>query len=120
MMNYKQFEIYQVNLNPTVGSEQRGIRPCVFIQSNIVSHLGHTTLVIPFTSKKTDKLYPYEVLVSASKDNGLSVDSKLKCNHIRVIDKQRVKEKIGILESKYWDQIFVALEAILDRWGNFR
>ncbi len=51
-MNIFQFEIWQLDLSPSKGSEQNGIRPCIILQTNAVSDFGFTTIVAPFTSKK--------------------------------------------------------------------
>lgn len=119
-MNCTQFDIYDVNLNPTQGSEQKGIRPCVILQTNAVSDLGRTTLIAPLTSRKLEKVYPYEVLVPATTQNGLKQKSKAKLDQIRVIDKTRVQAKRGTLEKEYTQSILSAMDIIFDREGDFR
>jgi mRNA interferase MazF len=118
--NPKQFEIYQVNLNPVKGSEQKGLRPCLILQTNAVSDVGRTTVIAPITSKKMDKIYPYEVGVDTSKDNGLKSNSKIKLDQIRVIDKSRIGKKLGALEPDYHNSVFGAIDILLDRLGDFR
>ena len=107
-MNYKQFDIYNIDLNPTKGSEQRGNRPCLILQTNAVSHLGRTTLIAPFTTKKIKNIYPYEVEIIPSIINNLTEISKVKLDQIRVIDKTRIQEKMGTLEEAYHNNIFEA------------
>lgn len=36
-MKTKQFSIHLVNLDPVSGSEQRGVRPCLVLQTNAVA-----------------------------------------------------------------------------------
>jgi len=120
MKKILQFEIWQVNLNPTKGSEQRGIRPCVILQTNAVSNYGLTTIIAPLTGKKISNIYPYEVLIKSTKQNNLKEASKIKFDQIRVIDKQRLIKKIGSLEQKYIEESLLAIEVIHDLKGDFR
>ena len=120
-MNYKQFEIYNVNLNPTKWSEQSWIRPCIILQTNAVSDIWKTTIIAIFTTKKIDKIYPYEVLIKKNNINWLITSSKLKLDQIRVVDKTRINKKIWIIKNKedIW-KIIWALDIILDISWNFR
>ncbi len=34
---HKRFDIVLVNLNPTKGHEQQGLRPCIVLQNDLVS-----------------------------------------------------------------------------------
>lgn len=118
--NFRQFEIYRVNLNPVKGSEQKGLRPCLILQTNAVSDVGRTTVIAPLSSKKTEKVYPYEVLIESSKANGLTIESKIKLDQIRVIDKARIGKRLGKLEAEYHSLVFGAIDIMLDRLGDFR
>ncbi|GEM_PF-291988 len=115
-----QFEIWQVRLDPTQGSEQAGKRPCVILQTNVVNHLGNTILIAPVTSQKLDRSYSHHIVLAPSEKNGLSVLSKMKCDQVRVIDKTRLVKKMGIIEKIYYEKIFNALEIIFDFRGDFR
>lgn len=109
-----QFEIWQTNLNPTKGSEQKGIRPCLIMQTNASGKKAQTTIVAPFSSKKLENIYPFEIKISSSKKNGLQKTSKLKCEQIRVIDRNRLMKKLGDLEKNYYENVFKALKVIFD------
>ena len=113
-MNISQFDIWKVDLNPTIGSEQKGIRPCVILQTNAVSDYGLTTIIAPLTSKKTDKIYAFEVKVKPSAKNGLKELSKIKFDQVRVISKQRLIKKLGKIEEKDFFEILKALKIIFD------
>ena len=115
-----QFEIWQVNLNPTKGSEQQGIRPCLILQTNAAGDYGRTTLIAPITSKKTDIIYPFEIKIAESDSNRLPELSKVKFDQIGVIDKSRLVKKIGVMEKKYWATTLSAINVIFDLDGNFR
>ena len=113
-MNIHQFDIWRVDLNPTIGSEQKGRRPCVVLQTNAVSNYGLTTIIGPITSKKIDKIYPFEIKIKPSNKNGLKEFSKIKFDQVRVIDKKRLIKKIGIIEEKYFMEILKSLKIIFD------
>ncbi|MBU0706290.1 type II toxin-antitoxin system PemK/MazF family toxin [Patescibacteria group bacterium] len=120
MKRIKQFEIYQVNLEPRKGSEQVGKRPCVVLQTNAVGHIAQVFLVAPLTSKQLEKVYPYQVLVNRSKSNGLKCDSKIKFEQLRIIDRVRIGKKLGQLEIDYQPAVFQAIDVMIDRFGDFR
>ena len=44
--------IFYANLDPTVGSEQKGIRPVVIIQNDTGNKFSPTTIIAPVTTKK--------------------------------------------------------------------
>lgn len=120
-MNIKQFDIVMVNLNPTKGSEQSWVRPCIILQSNTVSDYWKTTIIAVLTSKKIDKIYPFEVFIEKWIQNWLSLDSKIKLDQIKVIDKTRVINKIwDISNNEIIKQIYSSLDNILDRQWYFR
>jgi len=116
----KQFDIVLVDLKPTRGSEQKGdSRPCVILQTNASQNYGKTTIIVPITSN-TNKVYPFEVLLHPSKRNGITKKSKIKCDQIRVIDKKRIKRKIGKLDEKDVSSLDEAISVIFDLERNFR
>ncbi|MCG2701137.1 type II toxin-antitoxin system PemK/MazF family toxin [Candidatus Parcubacteria bacterium] len=113
-MNISQFDVWQVDLNPTIGSEQKGRRPCVVLQTNAVSNYGLTTIIAPLTSKKVDKIYSFETEIKPSNKNGLKELSKIKLDQVRVIDKRRLIKKLGEIEEKDFIEILKALKIIFD------
>ncbi len=86
-------EIYLVCLDLTIGSEINKTRPAIIISNNINNQVAQTVTIIPITSS-TGKIYPFEVFLSPH-ENGLSKNSKAKCNQIRTIDKRRLLKVIG-------------------------
>lgn len=116
----RQFEIYNVDLGITKGSEQRGIRPCLILQTNVVAHVAPTIMIAPLTSKRINKIYPYEVFIEGDKLNGLKVNSKIMIDQMRVIDKSRIKNRIGSLKPYYHSPVFGAMDILFDRLGDFR
>ncbi len=66
----EQFDIYWVNLNPTVGAEMQKIRPCVVVSPDELNQHLSTVVVIPITS--TIHNYPYRVACQVNLTRGLS------------------------------------------------
>lgn len=92
----KQWQIYFLNLNPVIGSEQGGTRPGIVVSSDLCNGLNQITIV-PITSYKGyEKIYPNEVLLK--KDiSGLPRDSILLAHQIRSVDKQRLVNYVSTI-----------------------
>jgi len=118
MMPLKQFDVLLVNFSPTKGSEQRGTRPCVVLESDGFKDRGSITLVCPLTSN-LKKLYSFEAKIEPSKLNGLSESSKLMLRQLRVIDQNRIYKHLGSLEPKYHGSILSSLNILFDLNGDF-
>ena len=89
----KRFEVYWVDLNPTLGSEINKIRPAVIISPDCVHNNLRTVIIAPLTS--TIKEYPTRVeLFFKGKNASIALDQ------LRCIDKQRLKGKMGKLQVK--------------------
>ncbi len=104
MTDVKRGEIWQVNLDPTIGHEIKKTRPALIIQNDIGNKYSPITIIAPLTSQKTQKVYPVEVLIRIR-----DVDAKVLLNHIRAIDKERLVKKIGSISK---EQLFQVGEAI--------
>lgn len=86
-------EIYLIDLSNQVGSEQSGIRPAVIVQNEIGNQYSPTTIVCPLTSKKKNMSATHVSLTP--EDAGVVQDSVVLCEQVRVIDKARIKKKLG-------------------------
>lgn len=85
-------EIYLVDLNFNVGSEQSGIRPALIVQNEIGNSNSPTTIICPLTSKEKAAIATH---VSLTPEDGVAKESIVLCEQVRVIDKQRIKKKLG-------------------------
>jgi mRNA interferase MazF len=88
--------VYIVNCDPLVGSEIAKTRPAVVIQNDISNRYSAVTIVAAISSQITNPPYPNEVLVRAP-EGGLKVDSSVRLNQIRTVDKQRLRKHVGKL-----------------------
>ncbi len=104
----KRFDVYLVNLDPTVGSEIKKTRPCVVISPDEMNRNIRTVIIAPMTS--APKEYPTRVSCTFQKKKGQIV-----LDQLRTIDKARLIKKLGTIESK--DQLEVI--SILQRLFAF-
>lgn len=91
---YRRGDIYYVDLNPVIGSEQGGSRPVVVIQNNSGNRHAPTLIVAMITSKTSKNGHlPTHYLL---KENpALDEPSVVLLEQLRTIDKRRVREYLG-------------------------
>jgi len=87
-MDYNQYDIVIVNLNPTVGSQIQKTRPCLIISPNEMNFSN--IIIAPMTS--TNKDYPTRVKIQS--------DSYVVLDQIRTISIQRVINKTNMKLTK--------------------
>lgn len=93
MMIAQQYEVFIVNLDPTVGSEIKKTRPCVIISPDEMNKYLDTVVIAPITSQS--KSYPSRVLIKLEgNENWFVIDQ------IRTIDKSRLTKRISKLNQK--------------------
>lgn len=82
------FDVFLVNLDPTIGSEIKKKRLCLIISPNEINHYISTVIVAPMTTK--GQLYPTRVTCQFQGQEGQIVLDK-----IRTIDKTRLVKLLG-------------------------
>ena len=101
-------EIYYADLSPVVGSEQGGYRPVIVLQNNKGNRYSTTVIIAPISSRNP---LPTHVMVDCS---SLEKKSVVLLEQIRTIDKQRIKEKVGMIDSQVMNLINQAIKTSLD------
>ncbi len=94
--NIKRGEVWLVNLDPTLGHEIKKSRPSVIVQNDVGNAYSPITIIAPITSQNTEKVYPFEVLLTSKKE--IEKPSKVLLNQLRAIDKARLVKKLGKLD----------------------
>ena len=90
-MGVARFDVFVVNLDPTVGSEIRKSRPCVVVSPDEMNRHIRTVVVAPLTT--AGRPYPSRVPVRFDgKDGQVVVDQ------LRTVDKARLAKRLGALE----------------------
>ena len=112
-MEVKRGEIWWADLTPTKGTEQAGLRPVLIVQTDRANPYSPHTIVVPFTTKIRKKILPSHVFISPAESN-LPENSIILGEQIRVIDKQRLTRKAGMLPENKLPEVASALRNILD------
>src|SRR4030067_747781 len=107
-MEIGQYEVFLINLDPTIGHEIKKTRPCVVISPNEMNRNIQTIVIAPMTTKSHD--YPTRVKVKFQSKNGWIV-----LDQIRTVDKRRLFKKIGRKTQKEKEKVkYVIKEMFVD------
>ena len=98
-MEVKRFEVYLVNLDPTVGHEIKKSRPCLVISPDELNGYITTVIVAPMTTKGRN--YPTRVPCTFQGKEGQVV-----MDQIRTVDKIRLVKRLGKIDSKTQADVF--------------
>lgn len=90
-MEVRRFDVFLVNLDPTVGSEIRKARPCLVVSPDEMNLHIRTVVVAPMTTKGR----PYPSRVETHFDGK---DGQVVIDQIRTIDKLRLIKHLGTLD----------------------
>lgn len=107
-MLVKRGEIYYADLSPVVGSEQGGVRPVLIVQNDIGNKHSPTVIAAAITSQKEKNKLPTHIELNSS-TCGLAKDSVVLLEQVRTLDKRRLKERMGELDSDAMTQVNNAL-----------
>jgi len=98
----RRFEVYLVDLDPTVGSEIQKSRPCLVISPDDMNIHIATVIVAPMTTKGRD--YPTRVYCQFQGKAGQIV-----LDRIRTVDKTRLARRLGNIDAEAQKQVLVVL-----------
>ncbi len=102
-MEIKRFQVYLINLDPTIGREIKKTRPCLIVSPNEMNLNIGTVIVAPMTTKGPN--YPTRVMSSFQDKKGQVV-----LDQIRTIDKKRLIKKLGSIDSKSQNKVLDILQ----------
>ena len=111
-MTLERGTVVLVELDPTIGHEQRGARPCIAVSDPTVNADQRFPLiaVVPLTGTAGDgALYPG----LAAGSSGLTKASYALIDHLRSIDKRRIRRIFGQVSSSELASIDHGLELFL-------
>ena len=92
-MVVRRFDVYLVNLDPTIGSENQKTRPCLIISPDEMNRHIATVIVAPMTTQA--RPYPTRVPVRFQGKNGQVV-----LDQIHTVDKVRLARKLGRISAQ--------------------
>jgi len=91
-MVIRQYDVYLVSLDPTVGHEAKKTRPCLVVSPDEMNDSLRTVMIAPMTTG----FHPYPTRVSLrfrGKDASICLDQ------IRTVDRRRLQKKLGTIGS---------------------
>jgi len=86
----KRFEVYLINLDPSVGHEIKKMRPCLIVSPDEMNKHIKTVIIAPMTTK--GRKYPTRINCRFKGKSGQIV-----LDQIRTVDKIRFTKKLGII-----------------------
>ena len=87
-MEIGQYEVFLINLDPTIGHEIKKTRPCLVISPDEMNSNIQTVIIAPMTTKSHD--YPTRVKIKFQDKTGWIV-----LDQIRTVDKRRLVKRLG-------------------------
>ena len=96
-----------------VGSEQGGVRPVLIIQNDTGNRYSPTVIAAAITSQVNKARMPTHIELSSQK-YGLTKDSVVLLEQIRTLDKRRLREKMGRVDSELMEKVDSAIAVVLD------
>ncbi|MBF0537210.1 MAG: type II toxin-antitoxin system PemK/MazF family toxin [Nitrospirae bacterium] len=101
-----QYDVYLINLDPTVGHEIQKTRPCIVISPEEMNDYLSTVIVVPLTTQS--HRYPTRIkILFQDKTSWIVLDQ------IRTVDKKRLIRKIGIIEDDIIQRVKRVLKEML-------
>src|SRR5688572_22761408 len=101
-MVVKRFDVFLVNLDPTVGSEIRKVRPCLIVSPDDMNQFVRTVIVAPMTTRGR----PY---VSRLPCRFQGTNGQVALDQIRTVDKSRLKKRLGRISGALAVQVLAVL-----------
>ena len=101
-MVVKRFDVYLVNLDPTVGSEIKKTRPCLVVSPDEMNRWIKTVIVAPLTSG--GQSYPTRVPCEFQGTSGQIV-----LDQVHTVDKSRLVRKLGRIGKAEQSDVLAAL-----------
>jgi len=100
-------EVWLVDFDPTIGAEIQKTRPALIVQNDAGNRAAPTTIVAAITTT-IKRPYPFQVLLPAG-EGGVNHKSVVTLNHLRTIDVQRLKHRLGAVKSSTMLDVDAAL-----------
>ncbi len=108
-LDIRRYEIYFADLNPTIGSEIKKVRPVIIISHDEMNKYLETVVICPLTSRLHPQWRTRIQFICANKKAEIAVDQ------IRTISKQRLKQRIDKLSDMKAAQL---RKLITDMYGE--
>jgi mRNA interferase MazF len=101
-----QYDVYLVNLDPTIGHEIKKTRPCLILSPDEMNDYLQTVIMAPMTTKSHE--CPTRVKVSFRNKTGWIV-----LDQIRTVDRKRLARKLGAIDRKTVQRVKSVIKEML-------
>jgi len=105
-LGMKRFDVYLVNLDPTIGNEIQKTRPCLIVSPDEMNRHIATVIVAPMTTK--GQPYPTRVPCQFQGKNGQIV-----LDQLRTVDKVRLVRRLGRIGKQTQEAVLAVLAEML-------
>ena len=102
-MVINRFEVYLVNLDPTIGHEIKKTRPCLVISPDEMNHHIRTVIVAPMITK--GRVYPTRIPCMFQGKSG-----QIMLDQLRTVDSIRLVRKLGKISHKTSSEVLAVLQ----------
>jgi len=105
-MVIRQYEVYLISLDPTIGHEIKKARPCIIISPDEMNKNISTVIIAPMTTQS--RFYPTRIpLKFAEKEAWIVLDQ------LRTVDRKRLIKKLGKIEQVIINQVKSIIKEML-------
>jgi mRNA interferase MazF len=101
-MEMNRFDVFLVNLDPTIGHEIKKTRPCLIISPNEMNRFIATIIIAPITSKGRD--YPSRVDCTFQ-----GIKGQIVLDQLRTVDKLRLVKRLGAISGNTQQKVLQVL-----------
>jgi mRNA interferase MazF len=108
VVNAARFSVFLVNLDPTVGSEIKKMRPCVVVSPDEMNRHLATVIIAPLTST----IRGYASRVGCVFDNRAG---EIALDQMRAVDKSRLIKLMGKIQDSESQQVLSVLQVMFAR-----
>lgn len=107
MTDFRRGQVWDVNLDPTIGSEIRKVRPCVIVSPDVLNERWRTLIIAPLTTG--GRQFSFRIASEFGGRQGLVV-----LDQVKAVDKQRCLRLLGTVDEPALRKILSALREMFD------
>jgi mRNA interferase MazF len=106
-MVVKRFDVFLVNLDPTIGREIQKSRPCLIISPDEMNRFISTVIIAPMTTRGRE--FPTRIPCTFQGKQGQIV-----LDQIRTVDKIRLSQKLGRIDKLTQRKVLSILQEMFE------
>ena len=105
----KRGEVWEVNLDPTIGAEIKKTRPCIIVGRDALAKLP-LKIIVPLTDWKNPYAQArWHIRVEPTAQNGLAKSSSADTYQVRSISEKRIVGQLGLVDNATMEKVNAGL-----------